>query len=245
MLDRDRLIWVRTHLGAAMNWRAVPLVLLWLYAPLASAQRIPREFAAVGEPHTFDELRFSGTLAQPRQQADSAPREGCLRGWPLPGCRSFWITEFEWDRPLTRTEDPNMAVWRLGHMWNFAGASAVGGALTFELAGPRYGVLARYRRWIGPSLGVDLSPGVFVKHGQVGFTGQAALTFADAVGLTSRIDVSERPLWPAGAARQVSWWVGAKLGAKPGILVGTIGPAALVLGAIICFGVGACTVGWA
>lgn len=201
------------------------------------------------------------TLDTVAQNDTSKLRVGCLRGYPAPRCRSFWITEFELAVPIagTRTspDDDALAAWRLGHMWNVGSRHALGAAASVEITGdPRFGILTRYRRWITSSTAIDFSPGVFTRridewtslrssHREVGFTGQVGVAFKDVAGLTARIEWM-RPqqysvLDTRVGASPIAIWIGARLGAKPGILAGTIGPAALLgLLALLCAANGGC-----
>src|SRR5204863_210263 len=98
-------------------------------------------------------------------QTQSRTRD-CYRGRPLPPCRSFWITEFGLLGRLNALPEPRTTVdpffrWEVGGMQNRNERTAFGATIVIEAddLGSRYGITPRYRRWLAPSLALDLSAG--------------------------------------------------------------------------------------
>ena len=102
---------------------------------------------------------------------------GCLRGQPLPACRSFWLLEMQGSTALVQTTrmvsyggDVQAATdafgevleWNLGHMVNLTPAFAVGGVFTVGSGSSDVltGLRLRGRRWLSDDLSVELEGGL-------------------------------------------------------------------------------------
>jgi hypothetical protein len=101
----------------------------------------------------------------------------CFRPRPAPACGSFWITEVSIERRSGRLPGRALPDWvllgggALGGMTNLSPHWAVGAAIVVvtrgwdsaggERANGNFGVLLRARRWLGPSVGIDLSAGLW------------------------------------------------------------------------------------
>jgi len=110
---------------------------------------------------------------------DAAAQEsvGCLRGRPLPDCRTFWIVEMQGSTPLVQTrrtvvyqgdtQQGNSAIdqvleWNVGHMVNLTPEFAVGGELTLGTGNTDIftGMRLRARRWLSEDLSMELEGGL-------------------------------------------------------------------------------------
>ncbi len=102
---------------------------------------------------------------------------GCLRGRPLPECRSFWLIEMQGIAPLVQTDRQvsygggmetrsnafdQVLEWNLGHMVNLTPTFAVGGVFTVGSGGSDAltGVRARGRRWMSKDVSLELGGGL-------------------------------------------------------------------------------------
>jgi hypothetical protein len=118
--------------------------------------------------------------AQRDTAATSGPSAGarglCWRPRPAPRCRSFLVTEVGYEHPVITSRvggfepDPDFGgrfVGAIGVMVN-RGPSVAWGGLLAGAAGDHpedfsLRAEARYRKWIGPTRGIDLSAGVATK----------------------------------------------------------------------------------
>ena len=196
------------------------------------------------------------TAAEEMTHAETAPTSEkrtdalCWRGHPYPECRSFLVTEVGISYPWgnTPTYDGGAVIaGDLGWMKNISERAAVGGTAHARLGEDyaRAGVRARYRRWLGRSTSVDLSPGIIVLNKDEtyntdylppGFVGGAALNLGDLFALSleaeyGRYSVREYTATEIHRSRssQVTW----RLGWKAGSLPGSIGMVAFIAGGII------------
>lgn len=105
------------------------------------------------------------------------PAVGCLRGRPLPACRSFWIVEMQGSTAVIQTTrlvsygqgfetgteafDERLE-WNLGHMVNLTPTFAFGGVLTVGNGNTDAltGVRVRARRWLSPNVSMELQGGL-------------------------------------------------------------------------------------
>jgi hypothetical protein len=127
-----------------------------------------------------------------------AADETCFEG--ARECRTFWITEVGLTPRLNEAPNPNKASfyfhWDVGHMANF-GNWAAGGTVFVgtDDYGSRYGVKGRLRRWLGPRISIDVSPGLVLggsdRYGMKfpGFTGHMALNLREWVQATAMVEV--------------------------------------------------------
>ena len=90
----------------------------------------------------------------------------CFRGKPLGECQSYWVVETGF---MVRTGDANgdryddyenMFTVGLGRMFNLSRRSALGGTMGFvsDGDGVSIGIGPRYRFWLSPRMGLDVSP---------------------------------------------------------------------------------------
>lgn len=117
-------------------------------------------------------LLLSGADASSAQES-----VGCLRGRPLPACKTFWIVEMQGSTPLAQTSRTvvyggdiqegsdafdQVLEWNLGHMVNLSPTFAVGGELTLGTGNTDVltGMRLRARRWLGKDLSVELEGGL-------------------------------------------------------------------------------------
>jgi len=74
---------------------------------------------------------------------------------------------------------------------------------------------------------------------RIGFAGTASIVFGSGFGLNARIETAQRlspsPSDASNPARPVSVWLGASFSGRPGILTGTIVPAATFIVALVAF----------
>jgi hypothetical protein len=115
--------------------------------------------------------------ADAQEPDDSTPSVGCLRGRPLPACRSFWIVEMQGTQPLIQSQRTTRLPggadvlrdtfeetleWNVGHMVNVSPTFAVGGVLTVGTGNDDAfrGARIRGRRWLTPNVSLELEAGV-------------------------------------------------------------------------------------
>lgn len=107
---------------------------------------------------------------------------GCLRGRPLPACRSFWLIEMQGSTPLAQTgrmvrwgtNNPETRrdafdqtlEWNLGHMVNLTPTFALGGLFTIGTGNDDVltGVKLRARRWVSRDVSLELEGGILRTH---------------------------------------------------------------------------------
>ena len=143
--------------------------------------------------------------------------------------------------PVTPAESTNplgVIAGDLGWMRNISDRAAVGGTAHARIGiGDDYaraGVRARYRRWLGRSTSVDLSPGVILANkddNQLGYqlpglVASATLNLGDLAALSLEADYgrySRQVFVPPGVYdrrrfTEVTWRAGWKLGSVPGTI---------------------------
>lgn len=156
----------------------------------------------------------------PAQTSTDSTKALCFRGKSAPACRWFALTESAFDfridkkrlaltfineedgTPFTRKLRPVdvAATATLGLMRNVGRRHAVGAELTIWPGwdGPKYGVKARYRRWIGPNgVAFDAAGGVMqgshrlTQNGDPapGFSADVALDYKGFVAATTRFEM--------------------------------------------------------
>jgi hypothetical protein len=121
-------------------------------------------------------LACVGTLAATPDLGAQA-KVGCLRGQPLPACRSFWLMEMQGSTALVQTtrlvsyggdfQNTTDAFgealeWNLGHMVNLSPTFAVGGVFTLGTGSSDVltGLRLRGRRWLSDDVSVELEGGL-------------------------------------------------------------------------------------
>jgi hypothetical protein len=190
-------------------------------------------------------VMYANALRSQEPGVMRAPRSICFRARMLPRCRAFWLTEFGLATRLGGHSTPDgLLSWELGAMRNVGSRTALGGSLYLgipttgsgELEG--VGVKPRFRRWLGPGVALDVSPGIlFAGNGSPGFAGHVGLTMSHWLALTVQAQ-TVRPT--VGSRRTLAWFGGAKLGGLPGAISGG---ATLLLGlafGVACSGSGGC-----
>jgi len=145
----------------------------------------------------------------------------CFRGHPKPRCAGFTILEFS---AATRLNKLNKKAgpsdwsgayfyWSAGYLHNLGTRSALGGAfkITADSDGYRYGLVLRYRRWLGPKWCWDVAPGVFL-GGKDNFTSDVAINYGDWVGLAIGLDALRsaggETSWEGHAGLRFGTWLG-------------------------------------
>lgn len=190
--------------------------------------------------------RLGLTLTLLLVSATSSDAQFCFRGRPTPDCSAYTLTEFaiviHREFFYTVAENPFYISWELGVMANASSRSSVGGTLLagHDGGGDRLGVKARYRHWIGPTIGLDIAPGILIAGStssgaefvSPGFTGHIGLTWKDLFAATVQFEVVRfsGPLPPGetpGSEAIVS--VGVRLGSY----VGTVSGLAVLAGYLI------------
>jgi hypothetical protein len=172
----------------------------------------------------------------------------CFAGRPLPECTTFWITEVGYYhrafgggsiQPVPpdfpgRLDLDNHFSWELGRMSNRSLRSAVGGTILIGGGGSglRFGVKARYRRWLSERSALDLSAGALgvvtrLPYSQpsprgYGITGDVAVGWKDWAAINVRADAVRGEGRNAAAV-----YSGIRLGSYPAIIA-TAGVAAIV-----------------
>lgn len=200
-------------------------------------------------------LPISALTAQEPPTAAMEGRALCFKGEPLPTCRSFWITEAGYVYGLAGIphQDHHYATWELGLMANTSEQSAIGGTLYAGLQfgeGLRWGLKARYRRWLANSLSIDVAPGILLsvaEKSSPGFTGHVGFNVDDRFAFVSQWDVVTNPWHWNGtrpvSRREVGWYGGVKLGSKPalyGVALEGVALLAVIVTVVIACSGGAC-----
>jgi hypothetical protein len=131
----------------------------------------------------------------------------CFRGHPQPRCNGFTVLEFTFgarSSGLAQYSDgtPFYAAWSVGYLHNLNAGAAVGAAFKVSANddGSRWGPVIRYRRWLGPSLSLDLAPGLFLggDNGALpskfpSLTADVAINWGDRVSMLVGLDQLRRP----------------------------------------------------
>ena len=99
--------------------------------------------------------------------AQQGPRLLCATPGPLQECRSFILMEVSGQSPFAPAARKSLHQslgWNLGIAANVAAAWAIGGVVGYEFATEsthHRTASLRIRRWLTPSIGLELAPGVF------------------------------------------------------------------------------------
>jgi len=156
----------------------------------------------------------------------------------LPPCRTFWITEFGLLGRLNPLPEPRTTVhpffrWEVGGMQNQNERSAFGATIVVggDDLGSRYGITPRYRRWLSPSLALDLSAGVLVAGTDdfrfPGWVGQVAVLGGDYVGAALQVETFRHL-----GRRDVGVYGGLKFASVPGVIASFVLPFVIILSSI-------------
>jgi hypothetical protein len=173
-------------------------------------------------------LLLAGWLLLTQSAACSLAAQGCFRGRPLPRCRSFWITEAEGGLRLAGPAAPGgeldarLAV-ELGWMTNLSPRASVGGGVAGGWDGVEFlSLRPRYRRWLGATSALDLSPGIRWTPGAVEtLEARVALSWNDLAGVWTEVDAG------FGAGGAVRWTAGLRTGAQAGLVSYLLGAIAI------------------
>jgi hypothetical protein len=111
--------------------------------------------------------------------ASAQEQIGCLRGKPLPDCKTFWIVEMQGLIPMAQTSRmvtysgdwtyayeakafDNAVEWNIGHMVNVGDGYAAGGVFTVGSGNtdPLTGIRVRGRKWLAKDLSVEVEGGL-------------------------------------------------------------------------------------
>lgn len=197
------------------------------------------------------------------QEPDPGSRHqiGCLRGEPLPACRSFWLVEMQAHTPMAQTTRPvshgdgrtpvpmaafeSVLEWNVGHMVNLSPSWAVGGALSAGTGqlDPVIGLKVRARRWMSEDWSVELQSGLLrTSHASPtasGVTADLRVNIRDQGAFYVRWDALDLPpreslhsgYLDPGGVQQ-ALSVGAAAGSVPAL----VGTGALGLGYLVLWG---------
>jgi len=167
--------------------------------------------------------------------------QSCFRGRPLPECRSFWITEFGYAYRINSEKDKPTSMFSgdFGMMRNLNDRIALGGLFFLGIdTNPDFhiGLKARFRYWLNSKNSLEISPGILLVHTrpfteEPGLTGNVAMNFSDCFAIHSQIEVvrfRSRPSrsgfdLPPEDETDLAIYAGAKLGSKPGLIIGVVG----------------------
>ncbi len=174
----------------------------------------------------------------------SAQGKFCFRGQPLPACKSFWLTE---SGLLYRLDDHGSQYWKnrewhekfyytweVGLMTNRNPGAAWGGTVFLGwdayLEDVRFGLKGRYRWWLSPKIGLDLSPGILQSSTISGppiVCLSASLVGEDRIMVTGQVEMVIRDktnFLDPDASAQLFWYAGLRCGAEAGVAVGIFIP---------------------
>ena len=187
-------------------------------------------------------LRHSASATVPIAYTSdgTTPHGTCFRGHPQAECRAFFLTEWGWALRFgnqTRQYGHNSYwTWQLGWMRNVSSRDALGASLflgaetdRFDLSGRTFGVKARYRRWLGPQLALDVGAGpalggLVIAHGGW-LIAHGALAYGDWVAL----EVQAEPGQKVFSDRSFATYAGIRFGSYPGTVLGIAAPLAVLV----------------
>ena len=254
-LEDGSVLAARSVRSASMDMVAIVLMDSSIrYVPAARVRRLV----------DIDGRDFTATVLDRREPAGTTARRRRIpaltwRGHPYPGTRSFLITElalmYRLDRyPYFRFPSRTALTFDVGWMKNVGARHAVGfsGYAMPSDQTTRLGIRGRYRRWLSPSLSVDVSPGVIL-GGEDGGTNYDPPGAVLGVTLNSgdlfavMIDTEFARSWefasedPPFTTRithnDVTWRAGAKIGSGLGF-VGSLALVGLVIVVVATGGAG-------
>ena len=182
----------------------------------------------------------------------SLEAQTCLRGAPLPKCRSFVVFEIGYSHRInavTLAEGGSPQVHYLsgdvGWLRNVSprlagGASLFSGALVDFAFQYRPGLKLRARYWLNSEQSLDVGAGPFLGRARatsldnevtrVGFTSHVAFTASPAFMVLTQLELLSNPV-----DRTASWYLGVRLGDKPAVLASAATGVALgVACALMC-----------
>src|SRR5256886_10201046 len=140
--------------------------------------------------------------------------------------------------------------WEFGGMVNRGTRHAIGVAAFGQAIlwgndqtgqGAAVGIRPRLRVWMGHTTSFDIAPGIVVHgSGAPGFSGHAALNFADYAGVTMHVVALRPDQYNADRRTRVTVFTGGRLGSVPGTIMGVGGPAVVLVAFLIVCGSGGC-----
>jgi hypothetical protein len=206
------------------------------YLSLSSIRRVED---ALGMDRTGEVLREGKRLGE------ASPSEGAWRRFRLrpgpPGvCGSYLITDTAvlWsvsgsDAGDYERDKNEMVSLAYGYARNVGRAHSLGGTvfLLGDYGRARAGLRARWVRWLGRDVSLDLGPGIVLlanEEGEAefkgpGFSGQAGLTFFGVAGVVVEVtSVTRRNspyayTLPNATVHETRWHTGARLSGVPGV----------------------------
>lgn len=203
----------------------------------------------------------AGAAGTPGAERGLARQIGCLRGRPMPACKSYWLIEMQGYTPLTQTTRSvtygggggpvEMGVfesqleWNVGHMVNLTPTFALGGTLSVGPHGGSgifTGLKGRARHWLNPSLSLELAGGLLetgARHPSArGTTADVRINVRDQGAFFVRWDGVSLPEeeWPGGGTDSGGFQQALSVGASAGSVPALIGTGALGLGYVIVMG---------
>ena len=229
----------------------------WL--PMALTLAVLGTLAAPGMGLFGDMGRLAG---QDAPGNDGTARVGCLRGQPLPACKSFWLVEMQGYTPLAQSSrrvtygsvqpveiqafESNLE-WNLGHMVNLTPTFALGGTLSIGPSGGTgifSGARLRARRWISPDWSLEVSGGLLDSDARYpsarGVTFDARVNIRDQGAFFVRWDgasLSPESFPESGHFDPGGFQQAISIGAAAGSVPALVGTGALGLGYVILLGV--------
>jgi hypothetical protein len=179
--------------------------------------------------------------------AGTSSGQPCFRGRPLPDCKSFWITEsgaffhlnsHKGDRWNDRKVYENLYyTWEIGGMVNRNPKTAFGGTLYIGWDGyindTRLGIKGRWRWWLSPHTGLDLSPGILMSDKisaspiwclSASLCGDDRIMVIGQMEVVNWKDTHPNNVGYFGRGTDILFYGGLRFGAEMGIIVGIITP---------------------
>ena len=175
------------------------------------------------------------SLAAPLRAQQPATKL-CFSPRQLPACRSFLVTEFGAITPMSGGgyAGEAHATWEYGLMRNRGAKSAVGATALLGMSDDvaRFGLKARYTRWLGRSASLDVAPGLLILGANEGVDWRRVLGFTGSVGVgTNLVGVRgqlELTRAASGAIKPATY-LGMRLGGKTGAITGIALPLLLYI----------------
>jgi len=182
-------------------------------------------------------LRTTGGHSEPVSEhiADQRPPSKQLSGFiaqgaymkRLGGTKEYTdvghLNHKEISRPIVQTELGGIS--RVGEHWGAGATFLIGGNDDFTL----FGIKARFRRTLGSKVFVDLAPGFIAEIPTNGtypttnaVVGELTVLADGWVGATTQFQVSDRQDADGRKSREWWWYIGPKIGGKPGIAAGAL-----------------------
>ncbi|MGB5105707.1 MAG: hypothetical protein WBP42_03230 [Candidatus Zixiibacteriota bacterium] len=190
--------------------------------------------------------------------AQIIPKSFTLKAHPINETKSFLLTEFYVNRQFEHYNLPNrndwetgaVVGWELGYMRNLNQHWAIGASAFFNGADDRaqLGIKPRVRYWLGKETSLDLAAGPVLftldddSHSNIGIASHLGVNASSWLAFTIAMEYSHfkgtgfpytRPERTPISVNRTTISAGARVGAVPGIVVGTVGPIVALLFAFI------------